>query len=153
MVERLQAEALRDGLHEAAAEVMEDAAFVFVEPAEEPIAWKSGALDTRITLSGEVEGWIQLRALPEFGLSLAVNLLGCDDPKEEGIAPGDALAEMLNMVAGVTLEKWFGGGQNVRLSVPATRPSQPAQDAMVAVELMSDDGDPIEMSAAVRWTP
>jgi len=139
-------------LAEVAAQVLEEAAFIFTEPME-------SAPPTDPTLQGSLDfngsdgGQLLMFAPPDFGIKLAANLLGVD-PDDEMVSThaADAMGEMLNILSGVLLERWHGPQASCQLGVPqvTTVTAQLAlaatQKATCCVSLMADDEHPIQLA-------
>jgi len=112
---------LLDLLEGMSQSVLQDAAFVFVEPAEEPYPeWTDTVLEAAIDYCGPGEGELHLMASSGFARGLAANMLGLepDDPEVESQGP-DALAEMLNTICGAFVAEAFGTDVVCDLGIPA----------------------------------
>ena len=123
-------EQLSSALAAAARRVLEDAAFVFTEevaaPADES-AWPQTVSQTHLPFDGPVCGRFMLAASARLGETLAAEMLGAEPGSPEAAEQAeDALREVLNMIAGVTLEQVFGD-QPWELSVPEVRRVSPAE--------------------------
>jgi hypothetical protein len=106
-------------LSEVLGQVLEDAAFVFVEPADEPEAWGPPVLAASLAFESVQGGTLRITAAPAAGVELAANMLGVDpaDPEaaEHGLA---ALAEILNVVGGAFVTRYFGTAVPSQLGLP-----------------------------------
>jgi hypothetical protein len=136
--------------------MLEEAAFVFAEPAATPPRFTGPVLLARLAYAGGHEGELALATTPRMAAMLAANLLG----EEEGGAhttgdDADAVGEILNMVAGQLAADLFGEGP-CALGVPLVR-SLPAEEysrflanASAAACLVDEEGRRIDLSAQVR---
>ena len=148
-------EKLSSALAAAARRVLEDAAFVFTEEVPEPAdesAWQETVSQAHLPFDGPVCGRFTLAASARLGATLAAEMLGAEPGSLESAEQADdALREVLNMIAGVTLEQFFGD-QPWELSVAEVRRVSPAehrasrQGANVLVHLDTEESDPIELA-------
>jgi chemotaxis protein CheY-P-specific phosphatase CheC len=139
----------------AARRVLEDAAFVFTEEVSEPAdesAWPETVSQTHLPFDGPVCGRFTLAASARLGETLAAEMLGAEPGSPASAEQSeDALREVLNMIAGVTLEQVFGD-QLWELSVAEVKRVSPAQhrasrnSADVWVHLDTEESDPIELA-------
>lgn len=106
--------------------VLQDAAFVFTEPLEEPLVDEDIVVEATVQFSGSENGRLVLAMPPAFGLELAANLLGIetDDPNAEA-STNDAVGETLNIVAGILMDAWLGADAQYQLSAPTTKAVAP----------------------------
>lgn len=115
MGQTLHSELLSDTL----SEVLEDAAFIFTESADDTLQWHSDVVESTITYEGQENGVLALAVDHEMAKIFAANLLGIDaDEPDADAKSNEALAEMLNIVCGVFLEKWLGTNNQCRLGLP-----------------------------------
>jgi hypothetical protein len=132
--------------------VLEDAAFITGEPAE-PTGWPQGEVMEATMHLGESMGELSLRAEAAFASLLAANLLG-DEPDSPGAvaAGGEALCELLNMVAGGLVVA--AGGHSLGLPKVEPRPAQESnarwQKARCRAAIVTDEGQRVEMAV---WAP
>lgn len=112
-------------LEKAARRVLEDAAFVFTESVnttERPAGWKESVIQASLPYSGPVNGCFIIAAPPELGAELAASILGLEPDTYEAVdKAGDALAEILNMLAGIVLEDTFQAEETWQLGVPRVK--------------------------------
>jgi CheY-specific phosphatase CheX len=104
--------------------ILEEAAFLFCEPLDDPKTLPVApevfvaALDFR----GAFAGNILLSAPSDVTLELAANLLGLEpDSPEVGGKGADALGEMLNIIGGALLKEWFGASSDFEMGIPEVR--------------------------------
>lgn len=121
-----------------ASQVVEEAAFVFSDPVDQPPPFDGTVVMAMMNFEGPESGRLVLAASYEFATELAANLLGVDpgDPELEDKAAG-AIGEMLNMISGVMTAKAFGEEVLVKFSVPALKVIAP------------DDYEKVKLAASV----
>ncbi|MGV0950238.1 MAG: chemotaxis protein CheX [Azonexus sp.] len=155
-------EQLSSALAAAARRVLEDAAFVFTEEVAEPAdasAWPQTVSQTLLPFVGPVCGRFMLVASARLGETLAAAMVGTEPGAPEAMAQAeDALREVLNMIAGVTLEQVFGDqiwelsvAEVRRVSLAEHRASRPG--AAVWVHLDTEESDPIELAVYLDGAP
>lgn len=141
-------------LTEALQEILADAAFLFVEPVDDPPAWGDTLIEVTLPFSGRVRGRIRLRATAAFGSALAAGLLGLEED-DAGVSPeraADALAELVNMGAGMLAARWAEGARIGEIGIPQVRVRSPEADRLAGLgrspvaRLCSDGGERIEFS-------
>jgi hypothetical protein len=110
---------LDEMLLEVTSQTLEEAAFVFAEPAVALLPWPDEIVEADLSFSGPKDGRMLLAAPPELARELAASLMGTDvdDPlvQAEGV---EAIGEMLNIICGALLEAWFGADTVCRLESP-----------------------------------
>jgi len=107
-------------LTKVVSDVLSDAAFLFVEPAEEGGA-APGSMPESIWLSfeGPFRGVLRLTAPKAFGSMLAMNMLGADEDTEDIESKADdALKELVNIVGGNLVTELAGSEPVFEMSVP-----------------------------------
>lgn len=110
-------------VREVTAKVLEDAAFIFSEPAEGGARLTEG-LEARLQFSGERSGTARLRCSPGFATELAAGLLGVEpDDAEADADQRAALGELLNMIAGLLGAELFGTELITHLGIPVVTPA------------------------------
>lgn len=145
----------RDLLVHTLVTTLEEAAFVFAEPADpKPGDWPSGImLAAGLPFSGRPTGTLTLLASPDFCIELAANMLGLE-PVDEAAerAALDALGELLNVICGVLIEAWQGPDSTLRMGIPEVRQTsaesflgQSSESLLVAIR--TDDGRLVAMGA------
>lgn len=135
-------------------QVLEEAAFLFAEPSEDPPPLAGAVLQARLSFMGDHEGELVLAAGPELCATLAANLLGED---EGGAATTgddeDAVGELLNMVAGALLVELYGPDAQCLLGLPRVEHVAPAQHegelsrADAVATMVEEEGRRIDLSA------
>ena len=115
-------ENLNDVLTKMFAEVAEQMAFLFCEPAreEELSASTSSYVEARMTFLGPRRGALRIATTPELCRQVSANVLGIE-PEDEQAQRGadDALKELLNVTCGRFLTAIAGEEAVFDLSVPA----------------------------------
>ncbi len=97
-------------LAEVAGQTLEEAAFVFAEPEDMPQPWASDIVVTELEFSRPDEsGKLILAVSINFASEVSANLLGIDAEDEEAaIGAVGAIKEILNIVGGVAMERFYG---------------------------------------------
>jgi CheY-specific phosphatase CheX len=148
-------EQLSSALAAAARRVLEDAAFVFAEEVAAPVdesAWPATVSQTQLAFDGPVCGRFLLVASARLGETLAAAMLGSEPGSPEAAEQAqDVLREVLNMIAGVTLEQVFddqiwelGAAEVSSVSLAEHRASRPGAAAWVHLE--TEDADSLELA-------
>ena len=109
-------------LGEVSKSILGDAAFLFCDDVPAGTAPLEGKLaEATISFEGPTPGRITLRLPWRVAMEAAANLLGTDaeDPEAEENALA-AVGELLNMISGSALQRWFGGAATWSLGVPST---------------------------------
>lgn len=126
--------------------VLADAAFVAVEPAEEPATWPAPLYEAEIHFESVRGGSVRLVAPARCAVELAANMLGVDRTDPEAESHGrDAMAELVNVLGGSLVVRLYGPRAPNQLGFPATRVVQvPAPGRRTcAAAVRSDDGEPL----------
>jgi hypothetical protein len=148
------AEIAPDRLAELLARTLEEAAFVFTEPADPAPPFDAPVLEARLDFEGPSRGELAMTVTPAFARGLAANLLGLEPGDADiELRAGDALGEIVNMLAGAVVLELFGPAAQSRIGVPSVRqlPEAPARGAGASVSLMTEEGE--RLDAAVRPLP
>ncbi len=133
-------------LTEVLGQVLQDAAFMFAEPADEPEAWEGPVLAASLAFEATVGGSLRLIAGERACVELAANMLGVDPADPEAAGSGAAaLGELCNVVGGAFVTRLFGTQVPSALGLPMTEVGAPARHpgrtCVAAVRLES--GDPV----------
>jgi len=147
----------REILGKVVAEVLEEASFIFTEPAEEIEPFDGGVIVALMGFDGPEKGKLVLAMGYDYAVEMAANLLGVepDDPELEKKATG-AVAEMLNMIIGVLMARVFGPEAVVNFTVPSVKTidgpdyEKIRESATVAFSLLTEDMSKIEAAAFVE---
>ncbi len=132
--------------------ILEEAAFVFAEPVEEPTPWSEDPMMGTILFHGSRPGTLTVVASKDFCLALAANLLGDETEnlslESEGLG---ALGETLNMMCGTLTTRIFGDQEVCELGIPETHPATldalgPIMEkAQCRAHLESDEGQRLDL--------
>ena len=126
--------------------VFQETAFMFVEPAEEPVAWGDKVFTATLAFESVQGGTLRLTAAVPVGVELAANMLGCDASDPEAEENGRAaISEVLNVIGGAFVTRYFGTKVPSQLGLPqALLASHPASGRRTAVAVVrAESGDPI----------
>ncbi len=134
-------------LSSCAARVLEDAAFVLTEPAEEPPVAQEGAVRACIRFHGSREGFLQAIVPVEGCTVLAANMLGVEPGDADAAERShDALKEILNILCGSVLGQAFPGA-DMTIGLPSLCAAHEARfvpgDGDTLACLLTEDGFPI----------
>lgn len=112
-------------LNETFCKVVEQAAFMFAEPAE-AVALPAAAgpcLAVEMEFFGGFSGGLRMAASSRFCVEMAANVLGMEPDDPESEAHGiDMLKELLNVVCGNVLTEIAGAEAIFTLSIPQAAP-------------------------------
>jgi len=143
-----------EDLGEILSHALEEAAFVFVEQAEALPEEAGEVCQAQIAVSGSTRYQLVLCVSVEFSDVLAANLLGVEPGEEEAEGKGiDAIGVILNIVAGIVLDRANGGGLGLKIGTPDVRVTNMAEhlrlvDSPLARSLLvSEDGHWIDIAA------
>ena len=103
---------------EVVANVLEEAAFCFVEPAQSSSLLGLEQFAFYSKFSGDAQGELLLVADAEVGEELAANLLGLDPGEADKQSAKAALSEILNMFAGPLITRAFGDAARCEILPP-----------------------------------
>lgn len=127
-------------LAEVTRAVLGDAAFLFCDevPADAPLQ-EGRIAEATLCFEAPCSGHLTLRLPWSVALDAAANLLGTerDDPEAEAGALA-AAGELLNIITGSALQRWFGASAVWSMGVPSTcervgrLPSPASEGALVA---------------------
>lgn len=144
----------KDLLERVSARVLEDAAFVFAMPREEPPPapdeW--APVGVRLTFRGPFGGYCEIWAPPALAKILSANMLGVDeDTPDAQETYCDALKETLNILCGNLLTEMAGEDPVFDLKTPTVQERLeplPTDDSSVEIWLDAD-GHPILIRARI----
>ena len=138
------------------ARLLEEAAFVFAAPVDEPAPFLSDPIEASLYFDGPSSGLFRLTAAPEFGEELATALLGLGPGDSQAATLSEeALRETLNMLAGVLLETWFGSQARCELGTPRSEVISAEvhearrNNARFAMSLLTDEDHRIDLTVEV----
>jgi hypothetical protein len=126
--------------------VLQDSAFMFVEPAEEPAGWGDKVFAATLAFESVKGGTLRLTMALGAGVELAANMLGTEvsDPEAEENGRA-AVSEILNVIGGAFVTRYFGTKVPSQLGLPqALLAGQPATGRRTCAALVrSEAGDPV----------
>jgi hypothetical protein len=126
--------------------VLQDSAFMFVEPAEEPVEWDEKVFAATLAFESVRGGTLRLTMAVPVGVELAANMLGTDASDPEAEENGRAaVSEILNVIGGAFVTRYFGTKVPSQLGLPqAMLAGQPATGRRTcAAVVRSEAGDPV----------
>jgi hypothetical protein len=133
-------------LAEVLGSVLQDSAFMFAEPTDEPEGWALPVYSAELAFESVRGGLLRLTAPPRGAVEIAANMLGVDptDPEAE-VQARSALAEVLNVVGGAFVTRYFGTKVPSQLGLPHTEvlEAPPSQRRTCAAILRLESGDPV----------
>jgi hypothetical protein len=134
-------------------EVLQDAAFIFADPDEEPGSWDGPVLVARIAFESTLGGSLRLATSMPAAVEIAANMLGADpgDPESEENGRA-AVAELLNMLGGVFITRYFGTAVPSQLGLPATDlcPAPPPAHRTCAAAVRLESGEPLVLELDIE---
>lgn len=138
-------------LSEVAARVLEDCAFLFVDAVEADTAPPSAgrAIAASIAIGAREPRTLKIVATRPLLVEAAANMLGTegDDPEAYGSAE-QALSELLNIVAGSFVARFYGTEQECPLGIPQRVEAVPPGEGNVVVTLVADAGNYLRLELA-----
>ncbi len=130
-------------------QVLQESAFIFAEPDDEPPAWKGDVLVTRIAFESTRGGTLRLLTTPDGAAEIAANMLGIDPGAEAVENARPAFSELLNVLGGAFLTRYFGTAVPSQLGLPTTElvaaPPPPAPHRTCAATVRLESGAPVLM--------
>jgi CheY-specific phosphatase CheX len=118
-------ERVHEKLQKAVQKTLEEVAFIFTEPCENPEPISGQCVEATIAFFGKVPGRLVFRAPRHFAELLAANILGLEpEDATAGALAHEAVGELLNMVGGILLESWFGVFERYHLGIPKVKETQ-----------------------------
>jgi hypothetical protein len=127
--------------------VLEDAAFIVAEPDQKPRSWDGSVLRASIAFESTRGGTLRLLTNARAASEIAANMLGIDQGNEEARSSGQAaVSELLNVLGGAFLTRYFGTAVPSQLGLPDAEllpapPGDAQRTCAVAVRLES--GEPV----------
>lgn len=133
-------------LAEVLGSVLQDSAFIFAEPMEDPPDWTPPVFLAELAFESVRAGVLRLTTRPRGAVEVAANMLGIDpgDPEAE-IQGRSALAEILNVVGGAFVNRFFGSKVPSQLGLPRTEVLEelPEKPRNCFAMLQLESGDPM----------
>jgi len=126
--------------------VLEESAFIVAEPDQEPPGWGGSVLRASIAFESTRGGTLRLLTNPRAASEIAANMLGIDQGEEEARSSGRAaVSELLNVVGGAFLTRYFGSAVPSQLGLPDTEllAEPPAAHRTCAAAVRLESGEPL----------
>jgi hypothetical protein len=143
----------RERLGSLLVELLESAAFIFAEPAEEKPWAEADLVGARLVLEHGERVELALCVPAELAHTLAANLLALEPDSEEArTSAGDAVGELANMIAGTLAVEMFGVDVVCKIGVPRVAPETGLEHdghfarAGCRVSLRTEDGYRVDAS-------
>jgi hypothetical protein len=133
-------------LTEVLGEILQDAAYVFAEPAQEPAAWGVPVVSAEIAFESLKGGKLRLTAAPGVAAEMAANMLGVDATDAAAAENGRAaVAEVLNVIGGAFVTRYFGTGVPSQLGLPTAEllAAPPRGPRTAAALVVAESGGPV----------
>jgi hypothetical protein len=135
--------------------VLQESAFIFAEPDEEPEAWGGEVLTARIAFESTQGGTLRLITTPTAASEVAANMLGIDPGAEADASGRAAVSELLNVLGGAFLTRFFGAAVPSQLGLPATEVTAspvraPRRTCAAVVRLESGEPIVLELDLEAR---
>jgi hypothetical protein len=127
-------------------QVLQGSAFIFAEPGGEPEAWDGAILTAQIAFESTRGGALRLVTTPAASAEMAANMLGIDAGEEANASGPAAVSELLNVLGGTFLTRYFGTEVPSQLGLPATYLVQgplPARRRSCAATVRLESGAPV----------
>lgn len=128
--------------------VLQESAFIFAEPDDEPPAWEGEVLIARIAFESTRGGTLRIFTTPDGAAEIAANMLGIDPGDEAMENARPAFSELLNVLGGAFLTRYFGTAVPSQLGLPSTElvpASPPAERRTCAATVRLESGVPVVM--------
>ena len=134
-------------------QILQGSAFIFAEPGDEPDAWGGPVLGARIAFQSTRNGFLRLFTTPEGAAEIAANMLGIDPGEEADANAAPAISELLNVLGGAFLTRYFGSAIPSQLGLPATELVDgplPKRRRCCAATVRLESGVPVLMELEVE---
>jgi len=135
-----------DLLADVLGSVLQDSAFIFAEPIDEPEPLPVPLFSAELAFESVRGGVLRLTTSPRGSIEIAANMLGLDagDPEAREQARA-ALAEVLNVVGGAFVTRYFGTKVPSQLGLPTTvvLEAEPARASTCRTLLRLESGDAV----------
>ncbi len=129
-------------------QVLQESAFIFAEPDDEPSAWPRPVLTALIAFESTRGGTLRLVTTPAASAEIAANMLGIDPGQEADENGRAAVAELLNVLGGAFVTRYFGTAVPSQLGLPSTELGDaplPARRRCCATTVRLESGAPVLM--------
>jgi hypothetical protein len=126
-------------------QVLQESAFIFAEPDEEPQGWPAQALLARIAFESTRGGRLRVVTTMPAAAEIAANMLGIDPGPEADAQGRPAVSELLNVLGGAFLVRYFGTAVPSQLGLPSTEvvDAVPAIRRTCAACVRLESGEPV----------
>jgi hypothetical protein len=101
-------------------QVLQESAFIFPEPDDEPERWEGQVLVARIAFEATRGGTLRLLTTFDASAEIAANMLGIELGEEAQQNGRAAIAELLNVLGGAFVTRYFGTAVPSQLGLPST---------------------------------
>jgi len=139
---------MHDVLADVAVRVFEDCAFLFVDVVDTAAAPVSAeaSFSAIIDIDGREKRELVLTAARPLLVEAAANMLGtdADDPEAAGSAE-QAIGELLNVVAGSFVARWYGTACECGVGIPKRIPFAAPAPGAVLVTFVAGAGDVLRL--------
>jgi CheY-specific phosphatase CheX len=128
-------------------QVLQDCAFIFAEPDEEPESRSAPVLLVRIAFESTRGGSLRLCTNLRAAAEIAANMLGVDPGPEADAQGRAAVSELLNVLGGAFLVRYFGTAVPSQLGLPASEvlDAMPAGRRTCAATVRLESGEPVTL--------
>ncbi len=129
-------------------QVLQESAFIFAEPEDEPPQWRGDVLTARIAFESTRGGSLRILTTPEGAAEIAANMLGIDPGEEAEQSARPAFSELLNVLGGAFLTRYFGTAVPSQLGLPSTAlltAPPPEERRTCAATVRLESGVPVVM--------
>jgi hypothetical protein len=128
-------------------QVLQESAFIFAEPDDEPEDWPAPVLIARIAFESTRGGALRLVTNLRAAAEIAANMLGIDLGPEAEEQGRPAVSELLNVLGGAFLVRYFGTAVPSQLGLPSTQivDAVPAANRSCVATVRLESGEPLVM--------
>lgn len=129
-------------------QVLQESAFIFAQPDDEPADWQGAVLTARIAFESTRGGTLRLVTTPAASAEIAANMLGIEPGAEADENGRAAVAELLNVLGGAFLTRYFGTAVPSQLGLPSTELDEaplPARRRCCTATVRLESGAPLVM--------
>jgi hypothetical protein len=127
-------------------QVLQESAFIFAEPDEEPDAWAGTVLAARIAFQSTRGGGLRLLTSLPAASEIAANMLGIELGEEADANGRAAVSELLNVLGGAFVTRYFGTAVPSELGLPTTdllTGPRPSSTRTCAAAVRLEGGEPV----------
>jgi hypothetical protein len=125
--------------------VLQESAFIFAEPEEEPTEWPPPVLVARIAFESTRGGALRVVTNLRAAAEIAANMLGIDPGPEADEQARSAVSELLNVLGGAFLVRYFGTAVPSQLGLPSTDvlEAAPTSHRTCIASVRLESGEPV----------